>query len=224
MKQRKKEYKELKRQAKTKKEKDNIELDPHTVVVDEGNLFGEETHEMKARGWAYVSPSAPGELEPFTRVVGSMTTSGVAALMICKAALELSGKWRGKMQKDGDQAIRDGCAWLSHNFSVKENPRKAGQWHLYYLYGLERAGVLSLCMELGKHDWYAEGAKHFLSTQAGSGAWPGDSGSGATANTAFGILFLKRATTPIIELPKDTFTGEGFFGGEKEREGAKPGQ
>ncbi|MHC4663199.1 MAG: prenyltransferase/squalene oxidase repeat-containing protein [Planctomycetota bacterium] len=229
----KKELKEEAKRNRNKKKKDKdaeesepMDSGPKTHVVDEEKIFGPETHEMKARGWPYVTKTAQGEPAIFVTTTGSMTTSGVAALMICKAALERYGRWKGSFKKQGDQAIRDGCAWLSHYFSVDGNPCRATQYHHYFLYGLERAGVLSLCMQLGEHDWYAEGAKMFLKTQAGDGSWgSSDTGVGGTANTCFGVLFLKRATTPIIELPKDTFTGGGLWGGKEEEENvARPGK
>ncbi|TET34655.1 MAG: hypothetical protein E3J72_13845 [Planctomycetota bacterium] len=230
MKELKKAFKKEARKARSKKDKDeekgDMDSGPRTAPVDEKKLFGNEKHEMKARGWSYVTKSAPkDDPKSFTVTSGSMTTSGVAALMIAKAALEGYGGWKSGYGKKGNQAIRDGCAWLARNFSATMNPSLGQHYHLYYLYGLERAGVLSLCMQLGAHDWYAEGAKWFLANQSGDGHWPGDSTCGDIANTCFGILFLKRATTPVIELPRDTFTGASLFNPKKKDENvARPGK
>jgi hypothetical protein len=120
------------------------------------------------------------------------------------------------MRKEANQAIRDGAAWLAHNFSESSNPNSA-QHYYYYLYGLERAGVLTCCEMFGEHDWYGKGANAILGRQNADGSWPTDGFSGATANTCFCILFLKRATTPLVGNPNERviWTGAGLNKGKK---------
>ena len=148
-----------------------------------------------------------------------MTTSGVICLIICKEQIEKSLK--GSSKKKLNQAIRDGLAWMVYNWSVSKNPN-CGCWHKYWLYGIERAAVLALCYKLGEHKWYKEGAEHLLGSQQGAGNWEADSekvdwfprgtlGNGEVVSTCFAILFLKRATVPIIK-PPTIETGRGLFG------------
>jgi hypothetical protein len=161
-----------------------------------------------ARGWGYM------ERDPAT---GSMTTGGVSSVAICRS--ELRGK--GVLDPADDvralQAIWDGLAWLGLHFTVKENPgpdnapMSRESWHFYYLYGLERAGVLSGATLMGDHDWYREGAEYLVATQEGSGGWRDGGGEappvpgvqrvdrpaldeGEMLDTCFALLFLKRAT------------------------------
>ena len=94
------------------------------------------------------------------------------------------------------RAMRDGLAWLDGHWSVTGNPEAAKTWHYYYLYGLERVGVLSDRKWIGKHDWYREGATEILDHQAAGGAWQG-AGMGPLVDTPFALLFLKRATMPL---------------------------
>ncbi len=144
-----------------------------------------------------------------------MTTSGIAALIIAKAALEEKGKYKS-FKKKCDQAIRDGAAWLSQNFTVTCNPNR-DMYHYYFLYGMERAGVLSLCQKWGEHDWYAEGAKYLLGDQNADGSWRKQQRmdvTGQVVNTCFAILFLCRATTPIVP-------GFAETGGYLDRDGKK---
>jgi hypothetical protein len=118
-------------------------------------------------------------------------------------------RWEKKLNK----GIRDGCGWLAKNFTVTGNPGRGG-YHYYFLYGLERVGVLTLCRMLDKHDWYQEGATHLLGAQAGDGSWTAG-GESALVNTCFALLFLKRATTPIVQIPETEFTGQDLFGPRK---------
>jgi len=209
-----------------KKGLDAPKLDsPSTTVVmeDPYKKFGGEPLKMKARGWGYTIKSGQmsADMEKdWIPANGSMTTSGVAALVICKEQIEKG--LSGKSKKALNQAIRDGLAWMVHHWSVSKNPN-CGTWHKYWLYGIERAAVLSLCYKLGEHKWYKEGAEFLFGDQSGNGNWGADSekvnwfrgelGYGENVSTCFAILFLKRATVPIIKPPKDIYTGEGLFGG-----------
>jgi hypothetical protein len=193
-----------------------------------------DPHKLKARGWSYAPrpvvpvaegpagsqakpgapappPPAPPANVPIHEVsTGSMTNSGIAALVCCKSELERDKAWWAKWGPRVDQGIRDGCAWLAHNFTVHQNPPARG-WKYYYLYGLERAGVMAGTYELGKHDWYDEGALHLLELQQqAEGSWPADSLLSEFTDTCFALLFLRRGTIPLVKLPpKRTMTGIG---------------
>ncbi|TET34937.1 MAG: hypothetical protein E3J72_12440 [Planctomycetota bacterium] len=213
---RKKEKEQARKKKDEKEEEKDKDKGPRTGTIDPEEFgLGVENREMFARGWSY-TPKGKGGTPHGEQVIGSMTTSGVAALVICKAALEYyPGAWKG-MKKKVNKGIRDGAAWLAHNFSATANPGLGSQHYYYYLYGLERAGVLSCCEMLGTHDWYTEGANAILGSQLADGSWPTDRFSGATANTCFCILFLKRATTPLIGNPNDRiiWTGTGLKKGK----------
>src|SRR5581483_657512 len=43
--------------------------------------------------------------------------------------------------------------------------------HYYYMYGLERAGILGLIPKFGEHDWYDKGCHMFVDGQKGDGSW-----------------------------------------------------
>ncbi|MCX7704582.1 MAG: hypothetical protein N2234_10915, partial [Planctomycetota bacterium] len=167
----KEEEKETEKGDATKPKTEVIKIDPYKE-----KQFGAEKKKMKARGWAYL-PNNPKE--PYC---GSMTTSGVAAMVVCKMALEGTDYYKRNLEAI-NQSIRDGCAWLAHNFTISANPGKTGMWHYYYLYGLERAGVLSLCQYFGKKDWYAEGANYLVRAQGSDGSWPRDGNVSEVSNT-----------------------------------------
>jgi hypothetical protein len=166
-------------------------------------------------GYAYASKEA-AELRPFHYTIrrmngplgertlwanpptGSMTTAGIACMVICQEGLWRTRKFKGADRKKSRGAIRDGLAWMQKNFSVTTNPGHPNKrHHMYYLYGLERMGMLAGVRWLGTHDWYKEGADLLLQRQdVVRGGW------GRNVATAFGILFLKRATrgTDIVVL------------------------
>ncbi len=137
---------------------------------------------LKARGWGY------REANPAT---GSMTTAGIACMVICKAHLENSRTrlWK-KLLPQVNASIRDGCAWITQNFRVDGNPNGGNLF--YYLYGLERAGILAGVIQFGSHDWYRKGAEHILGKQKENGQI-----GGGVVDTCFALLFLRRATVPM---------------------------
>ena len=128
---------------------------------------------------------------PTQPATGSMTTAGICSVAICMEGLWRSRKFSGTERRKANDAIRDGLAWLQQNFTVRKNPgHKNLRHHFYYLYGLERMGMLTDRRWIGSHDWYKEGADLLLEKQLEPwGGW-----AGGTVNNAFAILFLKRAT------------------------------
>jgi hypothetical protein len=162
----------------------------------------------RARGWGYLENVAS---------TGSMTAAGVAAVAIC--ASELDEKSHKSLLAKGEQSRRDGLAWLGKNFSVRDNPGMGPSWHYYYLYGLERAGVLSGVVWMGEHRWYAEGARYLVDSQRPDGALASGGGMrrgggrarGNVVDHCFALLFLARATAralgTVTEQPLIDLTG-----------------
>lgn len=162
------------------------------------------------RGFRYV----PGQKE--NPPTGSMTTAGLAGLIICQTELWGSRRFTADLRLTTRRGIRDAMAWLQENYDVTQNPVQADDkdkaadggkmpfapfgrmdtWYLYYMYGLERAGILGRFRYLGKNDWYLDGAEQLLREQDPQGCW------GNVVDTCFALLFLKRATSrhglPVI--------------------------
>jgi hypothetical protein len=161
--------------------------------------------EFEARGWGYVTKLA--RPEPY----GAMTTIGVASTVMCKYYLRGHARFKGDLVDRTNAAIEDGCAWLATNFDVKDNvkwkdPRveyknAAPKIDGYYMYGIERAGVLAAVARFGEHDWYALGARLLVDQQQADGSWSSEMfyEPKPTISTCFAVLFLKRATHPVIE-------------------------
>ncbi|MHC4780073.1 MAG: hypothetical protein ACYTFG_15995, partial [Planctomycetota bacterium] len=150
-----------------------------------------------ARGWAYGAAIFPkGKSGDKTyATTGSMTCVGISNVSISLS--ELGPKCPPSLKKKGEKALRDGLAWLCHNWKIDENPQHpAKHWHYYYLYGLERVGVLTWSRSIGKHDWYREGAEFLCAQQDGEGRWEDNKCPGPINNTCFALLFLTRATVP----------------------------
>jgi hypothetical protein len=170
---------------------------PAEVVQLAEKWWRESANEEQAggygvEGWTY---GKKGSGESY----GSMTAGAVGGLLICDYIQ--NRPW----MKDKD--VVAGLEWLARNFSVTENPKApageaAGQggWHYYFLYALERAGIFYGTDSLGGRDWYVEGAKHLLGAQRPDGAWLAPGRDHAIWDTCFAILFLRRATRPLIDV------------------------
>ena len=186
--------------------------DPNTGKYHFPNSYNKDPGKDNARGWGYLPKR--DQHHPTT---GAMTTSGLAALITAKSELYTAKVLpkNKKLEEKIDKAINDGIAWLTHNFTVEGNidDKKNGHgWNYYYLYGLERVGVLAQIEFFGKNPWYVLGAKQLVANQNKEGFWNTGSTVGDSTNlgdTAFAILFLKRATTPVevpLKVPRPEIT------------------
>jgi len=149
-----------------------------------------DMHYDHARGWGYTDLPKPKGGGAY----GSMTAGSLGALVICRSELIGTQGYPDHVDENAEQSIWHGLAWLGKNFSVKGNPEMGG-WHYYYLYALERAGVLAGVDYVARHDWYGEGAKFLLGQQDRRGSW--NEGGGRELATCFALLFLKRGTIPV---------------------------
>ncbi|MCX7702662.1 MAG: terpene cyclase/mutase family protein, partial [Planctomycetota bacterium] len=144
-------YKRLTEQAKEAKKEgektstDDVKKPKTELAEDPYRRFGveEANFKMYPRGWQYVAPApyktADGKEMPAppVRGTGSMTTAGLAALIICKAGLEGSPFWTKEYSAQVNQAIRDGAAWIAKYFAVSGNPYEgtaspSSSHHYYY--------------------------------------------------------------------------------------------
>lgn len=142
-------------------------------------------------GWAYTNQ---GES------YGSMTAAGVADMIILGGSLSESNE---KGFRDGaapgcgtyhaDRSLARGLDWLGKNFRAELNPGRRQTYLYYWLYAVERCGILSGQRYFGSHDWYREGAAFLVRSQNHDGTW----GSGLV-DTAFSVLFLAKGRKPLL--------------------------
>jgi hypothetical protein len=147
------------------------------------------------RGWCYQDAYGVCKGGP---AYSTMTAGAVGALTIYDY---LQGKdWRKHA------TIQSGMGWLAENWSVTQTlgPAEVHEGHpeaylYYWLYALERVGMLYDTGRIGDHLWYPEGAEFLLKGQKPDGSWVGVEPKLKPAwDTCFAILFLKRATRPLV--------------------------
>jgi len=181
-------------------------VDYRTHARRQGDPEGRHTGSRliaRTAGWNYEDPKSDGELSP---VWGSMTCAGITGLAVSQAALFDHGpNKRVALLTEATRARHDGFAWLAQNLTVRCHPgaiERQQVWFYYYLYGLERAALLSGIALLQDRDWYFEGAMVLTTVQNQDGSWPvelvrfGD--DRAMDDTAMAILFLKQSTLPVL--------------------------
>jgi len=154
----------------------------------------------RANGWSYYESKSEGEWVPSR---GSMTCAGITGLAICQAALQDHANLkRPKLQGDATRARSDGFAWLAQHLTARYHPGELAhqqQWFYYYLYGLERASLLSGIALIQDRDWYFEGAMVLVLAQQADGDWPGElHWDRVVERDAMAILFLKQSTAPVL--------------------------
>ncbi len=188
-----------------KPEKIDLKNEPvrQDVITGKG---GEAIPTAPPVGWCYHRSAICARQNPHAPS-GGMTGGAVGALCIYDYILGV--KWKT------DVYVVGGVNWFANNFTVAGNPGPTevngshpSSWFLYYLYALERVGMLYDIRMIGGHDWYAEGATYLLGVQNGDGSWfksnaqesEWEPGSNPTYDTCFAILFLKRATRKFVDV------------------------
>ena len=150
-------------------------------------------------GWSYGIGGMNGSS------CGSMTVAGIASIVMTSAMLQddkdvdANGNPDCCHKATPDLSLERGLKWLAKNFTIGSNPG-SDNWHLYYLYGLERAGRLSGQRFFGEHDWYREGARFLLpAIDKRRNLWVGkDIEANPAIGTSFGLLFLSKGLAPVL--------------------------
>ena len=169
-------------------------------VWNRSRLHFEHT-QLPDRGWTYImtveNRRKLGRGGP--SAYGSMTAAGVASLYVCGEQLHVAsrrafvnGVYLGCGRYSQNPVLAGGLEWLTDHFTVRTNPRK-GNWLHYYLYALERVGMISGLRNFGPHDWYRQGAEFLVAQQRPDGSW-----GNQPSDTAFALLFLAKGNRPVI--------------------------
>jgi hypothetical protein len=127
----------------------------------------------------------------------SMTCAGLLGLAVARAS-DAEGDAAEK-----DPAIAKGLKFLGQKVQNPGGVRKPRRGRanfiglradslgdLYWLWSLERVGVIYSLHTIGGKDWYAWGAGVIVEHQNDDGSWQG--GQGPVVDTCFALLFLKR--------------------------------
>jgi hypothetical protein len=135
---------------------------------------------------------------------GSMTCVGLLALAVGRAAADPKAVPQGPEGKarPEDPHIAWGLKVLGAHLRDPTDsravgpglPAPRGALSLYFLWSVERVGVLCGVQTIGGTDWYRWGAGILLPAQRPDGSWLGrGSGGYPAADTCFALLFLKRS-------------------------------
>ena len=124
---------------------------------------------------------------------GSMTTAGLSVLALAREALD--DKLPGTLRSRVAGARNAGLAWIDQHMDWTVNPPSANH-HYFWIYGIERVGILLDLDVLGGVDWYWSGADYLVKAQREDGTW-----NGSHIDTILALLFLKRATASVSGNP-----------------------
>jgi hypothetical protein len=144
-------------------------------------------------GYTYGRPSGEGS--------DAMTGAGLLGLAVGLGLVVPEKDRDAQRTPPRDPAVERGFAHLAQSLGKPLGPRALGRGsgrasvNLYFLWTLERVGVLYNLREIEGKDWYHWGAELLVDSQGSDGSWAvgGYHGSMPNIDTSFALLFLKRA-------------------------------
>ena len=164
--------------------------------------------------YLYSAPAQAADLRP------AMTGAGLLGLAVQYGLAADQAQPRGKPRQIDDPAVEKGFKYLSQfigkPLGVKRPRVRRNQTdiNLYFLWTVERCGVLYNRRQIEGKDWYTWGAELLLDDQQNDGSWntggyfaPPD--FTPTTDTCFALLFLKRANLAKELTKKLEFFMEG---------------
>jgi hypothetical protein len=119
-----------------------------------------------------------------------MTCVGLLGMAIGHGAARKGGLQPGKPVED--PRVVNGLVALSR---LLDEPMDVGGLDLYFLWSVERVGVLYNLPRIAEKDWYRWGVDLLLPSQMSEGNWANGTyiGHHPTLDTCFALLFLKQA-------------------------------
>jgi hypothetical protein len=172
-----------------------------------------------AGGWGYFfgSPPPSPSLKPTQRRNPSMICVGLLGLAIGQGMKLAMPK--ETLPGGGDIRVATAFAILYEEIGVPRGqmttPAPLNDY--YFLWSVERVGILYRLPTIGDKDWYRWGAEILVTNQTRDGGWPLEMGNlslgrpttyGRTLNTAFALLFLTHSNPMKDLVPKLPFTGK----------------
>jgi hypothetical protein len=177
-----------------------VELKLDWVSAADAGVDLREGEKSSPGAWGYfVRPRTEFADQVPDQGYGSMVCAGLTSLIIAESELFRTKDLTEDLRRRISRAQKAGLAWLQSRYSVRGCPPSAGFWsvfHLYYLYSLERVGVLYGIKRMDGHDWYLEGALLLVRDQRADGGWLSYDEI-PVVDTAFALLFLKKATLKV---------------------------
>lgn len=166
----------------------------------------------------------------------TLTMAGAACMYICQIKLPIPKRRHGKAEQAEllipvepevgpgqyklkctsdllDRSLSDANRWVNSHFTVDAaKGNEALHARLYFVYALERYGVLARTERIGGQNWRNAGTEFLRKVQKPSGTWD-DGDFGPIADTSFGLLFLGRSTEIILKKVITTYGRGTMLGG-----------
>jgi hypothetical protein len=147
---------------------------------------------LKTNGWGYI---------PGGRSSGAMTCVGLLGLAVGRGSAPEEKKMEGQLHKLQDEGITSGLRALAIYMNNPTNDGSGinkygppGALNYYFLWSVERVGVLCKLETIGGKDWYRWGSQLLVPAQRLDGSWLGRGNGGSPViDTSMALLFLRRS-------------------------------
>ncbi len=151
------------------------------------------TTQKEDGGWAYGEEGGSGP---------AMTGAGLFCLAVAEAhRIREAQKGDGKAEdgaKTGSSLMQNSIFARGFDRTGKFVPGIAGGTQRYFMWSIERVGVLLGLEKIGNVEWYKVGSQGLIKEQKDTGGWGGTGPGGegdkdGLSDTSFALLFLRKA-------------------------------
>ena len=151
------------------------------------------------RGWGYLINESL--INKGNKPSGSMSTAGITVLLVGQMGVKDSDIYKSQYADVVSKSILDGRAYLSKTYNPTTNPQAnkwAVVWKYFYLYGLQRVGVMSRVENFNKNLWFLDGVRVLIKRQGKTGGWiRPKTAYDEMYDTSAALLFLNRASKGV---------------------------
>lgn len=143
--------------------------------------------------WSYRPGTNTSPLSMTCACLASLYITGNAVTSRREAGFTADGQAPRCGKYSEYRPIVQAFSWLSKNLGMR--PGEQSQFQYYYLYAVERVGMIAGVQRIGSVDWYRRGAAALVASQAADGHWQQFH---PIVDTSFALLFLAKGRRPIL--------------------------
>jgi hypothetical protein len=172
---------------------------PVDGALRRADIYFRSTHYQGLWGYEPNRPPEDRAANTCSGLLGIAAGAGVLREVRLKAGPDKDAKPRALPDPLKDLLVQGALTYVGRNLAdmAITDGSASNNWNLYFLWSIERVGMIYSVPKMGGVDWYEVGAALILRGQKPDGSWPPSKIVAAPitseVNTCFALLFLRKS-------------------------------